>query len=193
MAQIAKAHNNRVTEAEGRRELLKAEEDSKVADAEAKLAAAQAHRDGILAALDEELATFRAEAAAADKACADFRQHVAAHGIEDLDISQVHELLLQLGTVVSLQLLQEQGVTGSVLSVATEDEFLSEFKILTLGERRRLALAIRRLHERGGFEAAGTLDWDVERVCAWLDKEGMSSFASNFKEHQVDGLSLIHI
>mmetsp|Transcript_22165 Transcript_22165/g.57833 ORF Transcript_22165/g.57833 Transcript_22165/m.57833 type:complete len:549 (+) Transcript_22165:57-1703(+) len=198
LQEIADAHNERVALAEEERERIVAAEDAAVRAAEAEVAAAQAtlaaavaHRDEALAEHDAILATYRGEAAEAAEASATFRLRVAKDGLDGLDIKGVCELLQQLGTAVPLATLEKQEVTGIVLVGLTEGDMEAVFQIQTLGERRRLALALRRLADRRGFDAAETLDWDVERVCAWLGEEGLAPLQTGFRKQAVDGEVLL--
>jgi hypothetical protein len=161
----------------------------------AKFEASIAHREQAIAEHDALIATFQGEAAAAAQASATFGTTFVARlessGLEDLDVRQVCELLRQLGAPVPFSLLEEQGVSGVVLLGITESEMTTVFKIRTLGARRRLSLALRRVAERRGFDAPPTLDWDIERVCAWLAEEGLVPLQRRFREEGVDGEVLL--
>jgi hypothetical protein len=158
---------------------------------QAKLAAAVAHREQALAEHDALIATLQEEATAAAQASATFRARVEATGIEDLDVRQVGELLRQLGAPVPFSLLEEQGVSGTILLGITEGEIETVFKIRTLGARRRLSLALRRIAERRGFDTPETLDWDGGRVGAWLAEEGLAPLQRGFREQEIDGEVLL--
>jgi hypothetical protein len=166
-----------------------------VAAAQAELAAAVAHREQAIAEHDALIATLQEDATAAAQANATFRAtfitRVESSGLEDLDVRQVCELLRQLGAPVPLSVLEEQGVSGAVLLGITESEVATVFKIRTLGARRRLSLALRRIAERRGFNTPETLDWDIERVGAWLAEEGMMPLQRRFREEGVDGEVLL--
>jgi hypothetical protein len=167
------------------------EKEAEVAAAVARRDAAVAHHDEVLTEHDAMLATYRDEATAADHASATFRARVAADGLEDLDVRQVFELLQQLDTPVPLAVLEKQEVSGIVLQGLTESEMQTVFKIPTLGQRRRLSEALRRLVGRRGFEAPERLDWDAEQVCTWLEAEGLASLQQGFREQAVDGEVLL--
>ena len=68
----------------------------------------------------------------------------------------------------------------------------SVFQITTLGERRRLAGALRRLANRQGFGTPGALAWDAERVCRWLAEEGLAKLQGAFRS-QVPARQLLFI
>jgi len=157
----------------------------------ARQAEAVAHREQALAEHDALIATYREEADAAAQACLTFRARVAAAGLESLAVREVFELLQQLNTPVPLAVLERQEVSGIVLQEITESEMEEVFKIRTLGERRRLREAVRRLAGRSGFEDRQKLDWDVEQVCAWLAEEGLGSLQQGFREQAIDGEVLL--
>jgi len=205
LREIADVHKVRVAEIEQDRIHLLANVDEKVAMAEAKideirlslavaeadLAAAETHRAEVLAAYDAKLDARRAEAAEAQDACNQFRARVAAEGFEHLDLVGVNELLQLLGIYVADETLHEHKMNGETLSGITENEMLSDFGIKTLGERRKFALALRRLSRRGGFEDATALRWDTERVCAWLVEQGMPGLRESFRAQRIDGEVLL--
>ena len=198
LEEIADAHNQRVAMAVEHRDRIQAAEDAAVrakeeavAAAQAELAAAVAHREQALAEHDALIASLQEEATAAAQASATFRARVEATGIEDLDVRQVGELLRQLGAPVPFSVLEEHGVSGTILLGITEGEIETVFKIRTLGARRRLSLALRRIAERRGFNTPETLDWDIERVCAWLAEEGLLPLQRRFREEGVDGEVLL--
>jgi hypothetical protein len=198
LEEIADAHNQRVAMAVEHRDRIQAAEDAAVrakeeavAAAQAELAAAVAHREQALAEHDALIATLQEEATAAAQASATFRARVEATGIEDLDVRQVGELLRQLGAPVPFSVLEEHGVSGTILLGITEGEIETVFKIRTLGARRRLSLALRRIAERRGFNAPETLDWDMERVGVWLAEEGLAPLQRGFREQAIDGEVLL--
>jgi hypothetical protein len=198
LEEIADAHNQRVAMAVEHRDRIQAAEDAAVrakeeavAAAQAELAAAVAHREQALAEHDALIATLQEEATAAAQASATFRARVEATGIEDLDVRQVGELLRQLGAPVPFSLLEEHGVSGNILLGITEREIETVFKIRTLGARRRLSLALRRIAERRGFNTPEILDWDMERVGAWLAEEGLAPLQRGFREQEIDGEVLL--
>jgi hypothetical protein len=205
LQEIADAHNQRVDTALQERVRIAAAEDAvvraveaDVAAAEARLAAergrlavAVAHREQVLAEHDATVATFREEAAAAAQASATFRTRVAANGLESLDVREVFELLQQLNTPVPFAVLERQEVSGIVLQEITESEMEEVFNIRTLGERRRLSEAVRRLVGRRGFEAPERLDWDTDRVCGWLAEVGLTTLQEGFRTQSVDGEVLL--
>jgi hypothetical protein len=198
LQEIADAHNQRVAMVEEHRDRIAAAEnatvraaDDDVAAALARQAYAVAHREQVLAEHDATLATYREEATAAAQASATFRKQVSADGLENLDVGQVFELLHQLGTPVPRAVLEKQKVSGIVLIGITEGEMAAVFNIRTLGERRRLREALRRLADRRGFEAPERLNWGVERVCAWLAEQGLASLQQGFREQTVDGEVLL--
>jgi hypothetical protein len=191
LQEIADAHDQRVAMAVEHRDRIVAAEDAAVRAKEAELAAAIAHREQALAEYDALIATLQEEATAAAQASANFITRVETTGLEDLDVRQVGELLRQLGAPVSFSLLEEQGVSGVVLLGITESEMLTVFKIRTLGARRRLSLALRRIAERRGFNAPETLDWDAARVSAWLAEEGLSPLQRGFREQDINGEVLL--
>jgi hypothetical protein len=165
--------------------------EAEAAAAQARLAEAVAHREQVLAEHDATLVTYREEAAAAAEASATFRTRVAANGLEGLDVREVFELLQQLNTPVPFAVLQKQEVSGVVLQEITETEMEEVFNIRTLGERRRLFEAVRRLVGRRGFDAPERLDWDADRVSAWLAEVGLGSLEEGFRKQSVDGEVLL--
>jgi len=205
LQEIADAHTQRVALAEEHRTRIAAAEDAavraretEVEEIQARLAVAQvglaeavAHREEALVEHDALVATYREEADAAAQACLTFRARVAAAGLESLAVREVFELLQQLNTPVPLAVLERQEVSGIVLQEITESEMEEVFKIRTLGERRRLREALRRLAGRGGFEDRQKLDWGIERVCAWLAKKGLGSLQQGFTEQAIDGEVLL--
>lgn len=82
-------------------------------------------------------------------------------------------------------------VCGIVLIGLPESEMESGFNIKTLGERRRLGAALHRLANRQGFGKPGTLAWDTNQVCMWLDKEGLGQLKQGFRSQSVDGEVLL--
>ena len=65
------------------------------------------------------------------------------------------------------------------------------FGMATLGERRRLAGALRRLANRQGFGAPGTLEWDTSKVRKWLTKQGLARLRRAFRAQSIDGAVLL--
>jgi hypothetical protein len=203
--EIADAHDQRVAMAVEHRDRIEAAKDAAVRAKEADVAAAQARleaeqaelaaaiadREQSLAEHDALIATLQEEATAAAQAITTFRERVGATGLEDLDVRQVFELLHQLNTPVPLAVLEEQEVSGVVLLGITEGEMATVLKIRTLGARRRLSLALRRIAERRGFNAPDTLDWDAERVSIWLAEEGLSPLQRGFREQDINGEVLL--
>jgi hypothetical protein len=158
---------------------------------QAELAGAISHREQAIAEHEALIATYREEADAAAQASLAFRSRVTASGLDDLDTKQVFELLQQLDAPVPLAVLQKQKVSGIVLIGITEAEMTAVFNMRTLGERRRLREALRRLADRRGFDAPERLDWDFDRVCAWLAEEGLAPLQQGFREQGVDGEVLL--
>jgi hypothetical protein len=205
LQEIADAHTQRVALAEEHRTRIAAAEDAavraretEVEEIQARLAVAQvglaeavAHREEALGEHDALVATYREEADAAAQACLTFRARVAAAGLDDLDVKQVFELLQQLGAPVPLAVLEKQKVSGVGLIGITEGEMEEAFNIRTLGERRRLREALRRLADRRGFDAPEKLDWDVGRVGSWLAEQGLAHLQKGFREQAVDGEVLL--
>jgi hypothetical protein len=216
LQEIADAHDQRVAMAVEHRERIEAAKDAAVRAKEADVAAAQARLEAELARLraaveaeqaelaaaiadreqslaehDALIATLQEEATAAAQACATFRDRVETTGLEDLDVTQVFELLHQLNTPVPLAVLEEQEVSGGVLLGITEGEMATVLKISTLGARRRLSLALRRIAERRGFNDPETLDWDAVRVSTWLADEGLSPLQRGFREQDINGEVLL--
>jgi hypothetical protein len=198
LQEIADAHNQRVARAERDLARIVADGEATVREIEVELAAVQAKLAAAVAAHEQRVAehngiltTYREEATAAAQACVTFRSRVAADGIEDLDVRQVYELLQQLNTPVPLAILEKQEVSGVVLQGLTEAEMKDVFNIPTLGQRRRLTEALHRLIGRRGFEAPEKLDWNADRVCAWLAAEGMAHLQKGFREQAVDGEVLL--
>lgn len=90
-----------------------------------------------------------------------------------------------------LAILQKQEVCGIVLIGLTEAEMEGVFEITTLGERRRLAGALRRLANRQGFGMPSTLAWEVRQVCAWLEEQGLGQLQEGFRSQSIDGEVLL--
>ena len=159
--------------------------------AEAATGAARAHRTTALAEQDELVDGCRAEAARAAAAEASFRARVAADGLDGLDVKEAFALLQLLGAPVPLATLEREKVSGGALAEMTEAEMESAFGIAALGDRRRLSGALRRLANRQGFGAPGTLEWDTERVCAWLAEQGLAQLRQAFRAQSIDGEVLL--
>lgn len=197
----------RVALAQQRRKQLQAKETAKVdklkanvaeiqaqlAAAEARVVGATAHREAIVAAFDENLAALQAKETAAVQEIDGLRARIAANGIDDFSVEHVHELLRQLQIPVPITVLQREEVTGIALTEITEGDMADVFGIATLGDRRRLTLALRRLNARGGFDPVHTPEWDVERVCTWLADEGMAQYQEGMREQRIDGEVLLSL
>lgn len=144
-----------------------------------------------MAEQDALLSNFRAAAAEAEAAMVAFRARVATNGLDELDVSETCELFHQLGTPIPLTTLKKEEVSGVALIGLTEGEMLSVFSIKTLGERRRLTGALRRLANRQGFGTPNTLPWDVEQVCAWLAEQELKQLQEGFRSQSIDGEVLL--
>ena len=169
---IADAHAARVARTERERARLIAVEDAAVAAAKKRLAVVEAHRDRVVSAQDALLARFHDEAKAAVYNRDMFRDRVAATPLGELSTGDVYELLNTLdvpvrppapphsprsrvltahgGIVllmqVSMELLEDQAITGGALMDPDEKEMEIIFKIGTLGKRRRLCEALKVRH-----------------------------------------------
>jgi hypothetical protein len=97
------------------------------------------HCDAALERHNQLLATYRAKACAS----AAFRTRAATEGLDRLNVSEVFELLYLLGIPVQRSILEKQEANGFVLVGLSEDDMQSAFNIKTLGERWRLAGALR--------------------------------------------------
>jgi hypothetical protein len=128
LGEIAAAHTARVALAEEERARLVDIRDAAVT---------------ALADFDAVLATYREEAAVAVAATDGFRARVTAEGLDGLSVAEVEELLHLLDVRVPRATLQAQEVSGLVLVGLSEADMASVFKMITLGERRRLTAALR--------------------------------------------------
>ena len=88
--------------------------------------------------------------AAADRAAA-FATSLGQQQPADLGVEEVFELLHLLGFPVTRSALATQGVTGAVLFGLTEEEMKADLGIRSLGHRRWLSLALKRLVASGGI------------------------------------------
>lgn len=195
---VAAASAARLTTEEDARRSLEAEEDAKVtdlenqiADLQRRLVVAHEHRAQVLTSQDAMIDEYRATAAADAESITAFRRRVALDGIEDLTKEEVFELMSQINFPVDYEVLAKEDVTGIALVGITETEMREAFGMTKLGDRRRLHQILRRLASGGGFDDVGTLDWDVDRVCAWLRDEGVGEYADSFRRHAIDGEVLL--
>eukprot|EP00035_Acanthoeca_spectabilis_P028152 m.469391 g.469391 ORF g.469391 m.469391 type:complete len:698 (-) comp28501_c0_seq1:273-2366(-) len=162
-------------------------------------------RDAALAALEEATATLQvvteahdARVAAVEAVVAEieaFQTKVSREGLDTLTEAEAYEVLQLLGvTRVRPEALLQQGITGAVLPYMSEADMERVLKMETLGGRRRLTLAIKRLINGDGFAPptlAGAMQWSCVEVADWLNKEGAGDLTERFSAEDVDGLCLL--
>jgi hypothetical protein len=181
-------HRKRLNAAESER----AQRQARRNELEAELAAAETALAESVTVRDKEAASLRELEVEVEG----FRNRVATKGVEDLDGTQVYELLRLLDVVVTPTVLVRQEITGGTLKHVTEDQMREVFKMRRLGDRRRLSAAFKRLVDGGGFpppasRQPGALGWSVGEVGEWLVKEGFPGLVAQFAEEGIDGACLL--
>jgi len=171
-----------------------------VAEAEAALEQAQAAQAAAVREARDRHAAACAALAEVEAEADGFRSRVAREGLAGLDELGAYEVLQLLGVAgVTLGTLRAQEIGGAVLPDLTEADMQGVLGLTRLGDRRRLAVALRRLAQGQGFpppatarhQQPGALAWDVAQAAQWLVEEGFGELAAVFTAQAVDGECLL--
>eukprot|EP00035_Acanthoeca_spectabilis_P005106 m.110149 g.110149 ORF g.110149 m.110149 type:complete len:703 (+) comp12875_c0_seq1:212-2320(+) len=130
---------------------------------------------------------------------AGFRDRVANGGLEGLTDAETYEVLRILGvSTLRPAALAAHGITSTLLPDLTEPQMRMFLRIETLGDRRRLRLALKGLANGQGFppdRAArpGALGWSVDQVGEWLQRGGHRHLVAPFAREDLDGICLLSL
>lgn len=82
---------------------------------------------------------------------------------------------------------------GAGLAETTEDELRTELRMTIVGERKRLRLAVCRVHPNCTVTPNVVDDWGTNEVARWLDENGLGAHKGRFREQQIDGPALLEL
>jgi len=122
-----------------------------------------------------------------------FHSRIIADGICNLNEAEVSHLMHELGCDIPKSVVAHHQFSGKVLQGLTETEMLTVLHITTLGARRRLSIALKRLQNHEGFKSCKRFDWSVDQVCQWMIDHEASQISSACRSNEVDGEVLLSL